>query len=101
MEKEEYTFSNYDPDIELSGRGDQDHGHNLAENVRVGSKNIEYFLKHSPGKIKALNYNKNLLKGELGRLKKAGYSVGDYSNMNKVKMWNKYISILKENNYFR
>lgn len=107
---------NYHPDMELEGSGNLDYGHNLAErlinyfpkvdNLPLMSEDIskETWKKFcevienekSPDQIYNQPAIRKNLKGVLGRLKKAGMEIKDYSKMDNVGMMRYFCKIRRE-----
>jgi hypothetical protein len=106
----------YKPDVDLEGSGEKDLGHSLAEriiqkygaiekipfyNKEFNKKPIKEIILTSPeviGKSPNVNF---LVKANLKELKKEGYLIKEsYGKMNPTKLWNYYLSVLKENGYF-
>ncbi len=109
-------IESYDPDTELSGSGNVDYGHNLADEIMKYSeskenhfeeslcdnknKNLLDILKYTPKQIKNSRNFTNKIKGELGRMKEAGCNINDYSKMSSSELWNYYIRAIKFRGYF-
>ena len=97
-ERDKYTFNGYYSDVELEGSGNQDHGRNLIKNNSIDSnhptlvraKRIEEILRNTNS---PKYFERGKLKGILGRIKKTGFPVKNYSDMSTANMWNYYSSI--------
>lgn len=104
----EEACKNYDPDKDYTGAI----GRKLAELKRhrqgfpsafADKSSIKEIIKHTPKDIGGNPHVNSLVKKDLVKLKKAGYSVNleYFQSQDNVGKWNYYLKVLSDNGYFK
>jgi len=102
----------YEPDKELipsrtNHYGNTDYGHDLADEIikkredislkkNTLDKVMKVFREYHPTYLKSASRKGQRLNGALGKLKRVGIDVGDYSKKDISEKWNTYITIMKQ-----